>query len=264
MEKSVLITGAYGGMGREVAKALAQRGFLVFALDKRVEAEEENILPIPVDLSCEAQVQAAFEQVSRRCSELFAILHFAGIYVLDSLVEMSGADFENCLRINLTAAFHVNRIFLPLLRPGSRIVITTSELAPLDPLPFTGVYALTKGALDKYAYSLRMELQLKDVQVSVLRSGAVATNMLGASTAALERFCRDTSLYTCNAERFRRIVNRVEARCVPPEKIARRVGKILDAKHPRFAYSINRNLLLLLLNLLPKALQCRIIKWVLS
>ena len=49
---------------------------------------------------------------------------------------------------------------MPLLKKGSKIIITTSELAPLDPVPFTGSYAVTKGALDKYAYSLRMELQL--------------------------------------------------------------------------------------------------------
>jgi len=105
--------------------------------------------------------------------------------------------------------------------------MTTSELAPLDPLPFTGLYAVTKGALDKYAYSLRMELQLLDIPVSVLRAGAVKTKMLDVSTDALDRFCEKTALYTCNAKRFRNIVNRVEARCVPPEKIAAKTLKIL-------------------------------------
>ena len=74
----------------------------------------------------------------------------------------------------------------------------------LDPLPFTGIYAVTKAALDKYAYSLRMELQLLGIGVSVLRAGAVDTGMLGASTDALDRFYDSTRLYTCNAERFKR------------------------------------------------------------
>ena len=64
-----------------------------------------------------------------------------------------------------------------MLKNGSKILITTSELAPLDPLPFTGIYAVTKGALDKYAYSLRMELQLLGMRVSVLRAGAVDTGI---------------------------------------------------------------------------------------
>ena len=155
-------------------------------------------------------------------------------------------------------------MFLPLLEKGSRIVITTSELAPLDPLPFTGIYAITKGALDKYAYSLRMELQLKEITVSVLRAGAVDTGMLGASTDALDRFIEKTQLYNCNAKRFKSIVESVEAKNVKPEAIAKKVSKILHKRKPKFAYDINRNRLLLLLNILPKRIQLWAIKQVLK
>ena len=115
--------------------------------------------------------------------------------MLDSLVEMSHADFDRIMQVNLYGVFNVNKAFLPFLCSGSRIIITTSELAPLDPLPFTGIYAVTKGALDKYAYSLCMELQLIGIRVSVIRAGAVKTDMLGASTAALDGFCERTALY---------------------------------------------------------------------
>ena len=264
MKPSVLITGAYGGMGLAAARALRDKGFRVFALDLHTGAEEEGILPVAADITDEEAVLNAFRQVRGMTESLFAIIHFAGIYMLDSLVEMDSTDFARIVRINLGGAFLVNKIFLPLLSSGSRIVITTSELAPLDPLPFTGIYAVTKGALDKYAYSLRMELQLLGISVSVLRAGAVSTGMLGVSTDALDRFCEKTALYTCNADRFRQIVDRVEARSVAPERIADKVIRILNKRSPRFAYSINRNPLLLLLNLLPQGLQCRIIKQVLK
>ena len=184
--------------------------------------------------------------------------------MLDSLVEMSGNSFEKIIRINFFGAFYVNRTFLPFLSEGSRIIMTTSELAPLDPLPFTGIYAVSKSALDKYAYSLCMELGLLGISVSVLRAGAVKTEMLGVSTSALERFCKETSLYKCNAERFRKIVDSVEAKSVPTEKIAAKMLKILQKKHPAFAYSINRNPLLLMLGALPKRRQISIIKRILK
>ena len=153
---------------------------------------------------------------------------------------------------------------MPLLKRGSKILITTSELAPLDPLPFTGIYGISKTALDKYAYSLRMELQLLGVSVSVLRAGAVATGMLGVSTDALDAFCKNTKLYTCNATRFKQIVNGVEAKNILPEKIAKKAKKIILSKKPKFAYAINRNKLLLLLNALPKGAQCFAIKKILK
>ena len=262
--KSVLITGAYGGMVRATAQLLAQNGFCVFAVDKNVGKEEENIIPIQIDVTAEESVQLALEKVQSHTNELYAIIHFAGIYMLDSLVEMDNEAFERIFKVNLQGAYLVNKIFLPLLKRPSRIIMTTSELAPLDPLPFTGIYAVTKGALDKYAYSLRMELQLLDIDVCVLRAGAVATGMLGVSTDHLERFCKETKLYSCNAERFKRIVDGVEARNIDPERIAERIIWILKKKRTGFSYSINRNPLLLMLNALPKRLQLGIIKKILE
>ena len=261
--KSVLVTGAGGGMGRAAVQTLKAQGYRVFALDIKEIAAEENIIPICADITSEESVLSAFAQVKTITKSLDAIVHYAGIYMLNSLVEMETKDFQRIFDINFQGVFLINRVFLSLLQKNSRILITTSELAPLDPLPFTGIYAVTKAALDKYAYSLRMELQLLGIQVSVLRAGAVQTDMLGVSTAALDRFCENTKLYTCNAKRFKNIVERVEARNIPPAKIAQKTGKILKKRNPRFAYSINRNPLLLLLNVLPKRLQLWIIRMIL-
>ncbi len=260
----ILITGAWGGMGQAATRLLSQKGHRVFALDKKTGESRENVISIPGDITSEEELREAIATVRKYTDRLDAIVHFAGIYMLDSLVEMETGEFHRILDINLCGAFLVNKTFLPLLGKGSRILIVTSELAPLDPLPFTGIYAVTKAALDKYAYSLAMELQLLDIRVSVLRAGAVDTGMLGVSTDYLDRFCRTTTHYSCNASRFKRIVNGVEARCIPPEKIARKAAKILGKRRPGFAYSINRNPLLLLLNVLPKRMQLWAIRMVLK
>ena len=262
--KYVLVTGAYGGMGKAVVQNLKEAGYFVFALDKRVEEAEENVLPIQVDVTDETSIQTAFSLVKERTEELFAILHFAGIYMLDSLVEMDEKAFVSAFDVNVFGAFRINKTFLPLLHKGSRIILTTSELAPLQPLPFTGLYAVTKSTLDKYAYALRMEVQLLGIDVVVLRPGAVKTDMLGVSTKALDKFCDQTKLYTCNAKRFKRIVERVEARNVSPQKLAKKTIKILNKKHPKLIYTLNRNPLLLLLHALPARMQTWTIKQILK
>ena len=147
----ILVTGAYGGMGRATITALAKRGYKVFALDLKAPCEaQQGIIPIEADVTNEASLGKVMETTD----ELFAIVHFAGRYVMDSLIEVPAKELEAVFRINVLGAFLVNRTFQPLLKTGSRIVMTTSELAPLDPLPFTGIYAVTKSTLDKYAYSL--------------------------------------------------------------------------------------------------------------
>ncbi len=262
--KTVLVTGAYGGMGRAAAQLLRDRGYRVFALDRNIGGAEEGIIPVRADITDADDVERAFLEVQSHTDHLYAILHFAGIYMLDSLAEIEETEIGRIFEVNLMGAYRINRVFLPLLKEGSRILITTSELAVLDPLPFTGIYAVTKAALDRYAYSLAMELQLLDIRVSVLRAGAVDTGMLGVSTDALDRFCEKTRLYSCNAGRFRNIVGRVEARCIPPEKLVRKAASILEKKHPAFAYSINRNPLLLLLNALPERIQLAAIRMILK
>ena len=262
--KYVLVTGANGGMGAETVKLLSSSGFTVFALDINPPKEQDGVIPIACDITSIESVEQAFEIVSKKTDNLYAVVHLAGIYVLDSLVEISEEKIQKIFDVNFLGAYRINKIFLPMLKKGSRIVVTTSELAPLSPLPFTGVYAITKSALDNYAYSLRMELQLKDIFVSVLRPGAVDTKMIDKSTSDLDQFVSRTRNYSYNAVRFKSIVDSVESKKIPPIKIAERCRKILLSKKPKFVYKTNRNKLLLLLNALPKRLQTYIIKKILK
>ena len=262
--RTVLLTGACGGIGRAIASKLLGQGYTVYGLDRKGSQPPEGLRFIACDVTVPAGIDAAFQRVQAEAKQLDAIVHTAGVYDLDSLLEMDEVRFTRMFEVNLFGVYRVNKAFAPLLRKGGRIVITSSELAPLDPLPFTGVYAVTKAALEKYAYSLRMEVNLLGVSVSIIRPGAVKTGLLGDSTRALDRFCENTQLYQCNAQRFKRIVNSVETKNISPNVIAALVCKALKARRPKYVYNINRNLLLRLLNLLPDRLQVAIIRGILK
>ena len=252
-------------MGRAVVKRFASNGYRVFALDRDPPPPDEAVVPLTADVTDEAAVAVAFRAVADASPDgLDGILHLAGLYRLDSLVEIEPAEFDRVFRVNLGGAFLINRTFLPLLKRGARVILVTSELAVRDPLPFTGLYGISKAALDRYAYSLRMELQLLGIPVSVLRAGAVDTGMLGESTRQLERFCRRTERYAVSAKRVRAIVDRVEARRVPPERVADKLFAVASRKHPRFSYSLNRNPLLILFDCLPKRLRFFLIRRLLT
>ena len=253
------------GAGERPAQVSAARpGAAETALPE--PAETEPALPsgrpgryLSADVTDPASLEAAREQIAREAGTLGAIVHMAGIYRLDSLIEMPEAELHRVFEVNFFGVCRVNQLFLSLLGPKSRILITTSELAPLDPLPFTGVYAVSKAALEKYAFSLRMEVQLLGHSVVVIRPGAVKTGLLAVSTEGLERFCQNTKLYPCNAARFRAIVNKVETRSVPPAAVAKKVLSALRARRPRLVYNLNRNPGLRLLHLLPDRLQTALI-----
>ncbi len=261
---TVLLTGACGGMGRAICAMLLEKGYTVYGLDRKGCTPADGVCFVECDVTVPAAIDAAFTRIQAEAGHLDAIVHTAGIYDLDSLLEMDEVRFTRMFEVNFFGVYRVNRAFAPLLSGSGRIVITSSELAPLDPLPFTGVYAVTKAALEKYAYSLRMEVGLLGICVSVIRPGAVKTGLLGDSTRALDRFCETTQLYRCNAQRFKKIVNRVETNNVAPEAIANTVCKALTARRPAYVYNVNRNPLLRLLNLLPDRMQVAIIRAILK
>lgn len=261
---TILVTGAAGGMGKAICRSLIGKGYRVFGIDYREDTSVDGLTFFRCDVTDTESVEKVFEAVKSETERIDAIVHTAGIYNLDSLVEMDEKAFERIFDINLFGVFRINKIFMPLLTKGSRIIITSSELAPLDPLPFTGIYGISKAALEKYAFSLRMETNILGIPVSVIRPGAVKTGLLNVSTQALERFIENTKLYKCNAVKFRQIVNSVETKNIEPERIAEKVISALEDKTPKYVYNINRNPLLRILNALPDKFQVFVIGLILK
>ena len=179
--KTVLVTGAAGGMGTAICEKMIGAGWQVIGLDLR-EASSISVRSILCDMTDPDSLEKARAEIGKDYDHLDAIVHAAGIYDLDALSEMDDRRFERIFAVNVFGACRINRLFTPLMSTGGRITIITSELAPLNPLPFTGIYAVTKSALEKYAYSLRSELALREIHVSVIRPGAVSTGLLDVST----------------------------------------------------------------------------------
>lgn len=258
-QKKVLVVGACGGMGGAVCASLLQNGYMVFGLDRAACCATEGVRYIKSDVTEESSLRAALASVSAETERLYAIVYLAGVYFMDSLLEIDEARMQRIFDVNFFGMYRVNKIFLPLLEPGGRIILTSSELAPLDPLPFNGLYSITKSTVERYAYSLRMEANILGFRVSVLRPGAVQTTLLGDSVSELDAFCEHTMLFRETSRRFRRIVNSVESKSVSPERVAAIVLRALNAKSPKYVYSLNRNLLLRILSALPDRLQVALI-----
>ena len=263
--KSVVLSGVSGGMGLATAKELIKAGYYVFGLDIKSPSEQlDNLSFIKTDLRDIKSIESAFKKVNKEVKSLSAIINMAGIYDLNSLVEMKEEDFIRIFDINVFAIYRLNKVFVPLLEDKGKIIVVSSELAPLDPLPFTGIYGVTKSTIEKYAYSLRMELQLLDYQVVLIRPGAIDTGLIDISLDKLNKFTDTTTLYQTNSKKFKEIVDSVENKKIPPVKVANLIYKVSNKKKPKYVYNINRNFSLRLLNAMPKRFQNWIIKKILK
>ena len=257
--KRVLLTGASGGMGKVTLEYLVNEGYFVYTLDITDIPQTDNVKSFKVDLRKMDEIVKIFECIKSE-GELDAIIHLSGTYKLDSFIEIPEEELLKVFDINFFAVYRVNKVFLPLLHKGSKIIITSSEVAPLDPLPFNGIYSVSKTTLEKYAESLRHELNLLDIDVVLLRPGAVDTGMLPKSLQDVEALEQKTDLYKENSKKFMKIVKSNETKSIKPIKIAKLISKILKKKHPKLVYKINLNWKLKMLSMLPKRWQLAIIK----
>ena len=99
-EKNALITGISGGMGSAAAKALTEAGYAVTGLDLR-EPDLPGVRFFPVDLTDPEAIREAADVLAREGTRFDCVVHMAGVYDLNSLVEMPDADWRRIFEVNL-------------------------------------------------------------------------------------------------------------------------------------------------------------------
>lgn len=254
---NVLISGVSSGIGKEVSRYLIQNGINVYGIDiKDNDLEGINFY------KCDIRSTSTLKEISESLKDIKfdAIINFAGILILDNFIEISDEDLSEIIDINVIGVINFNKIFFPLLKERGKILITTSEVGPVSPLPFNSIYSMTKASLENYAKGLRKEINILGYKVVVLRPGAVKTPMESSSIPSMEAMLDKTKYYKKEASRFKGAMLKFTGKPMDPIIIAKKVYKILNKSNPRLAYSIHNNFLLKLLSILPERLQMYIVK----
>ena len=262
---TVLVTGASGGIGYAVTEYLASKGIGVYACDLRErEFSSPTINFFKLDISNPDEVKAVAERLKETGVSFDAIINIAGMFTIDSFIEIPSDILQKIFEVNFLGAVFINKYFHSLLKKDGRILITTSEVAPLEPLPFNSIYSATKTALESYSQGLRQELNLLGQKVITIRPGAFNTNLAQGSLEKTKELTDKTVLYKGQSKKFYSLVKGFMGKPLPPERIAPVYYKALTAKSPKLVYCKHLNPLLLLMNILPKRLQCFAVKTLLK
>lgn len=257
---NLLITGAASGIGQAVANYFIAHGHTVYGIDLAKTESSGNYRGFSADITDEDSLQSVRTYLVENNITLDAILNIAGIHTMASLVESDYAKMKKVVDVNLSGTMLVNRVFYDRLAQRGRIVIVTSEVAAFDPMPFNGLYNVTKTALDTYAQALRQELNLLGQKVVTIRPGAVETGLSAASLKATQDLADTTVLYKNHARKFAGLAAKFMGKPMKPQALAALIYKATTAKRPRLIYSKHQNLGLVLLNALPKRVQCAVIQ----
>lgn len=261
---NILITGTASGIGKAVTNAFIKKGHTVYGVDLSQTDEREHFHGFVADITEEVSLRRVKAYLCENGVKVDAILNIAGVHSMASLVESEYAKMKKVVDINLSGTMLVNRVFHECLAEHGRIIIVTSEVAGFDPMPFNGLYSVTKIALDSYAQALRQELNLIGQKVVTIRPGAVETPLSSGSMEATQSLADTTVLYKKQAKNFAGLAAKFMGTPIQPEALAALIYKATTDKHPKLIYKKHQNLGLVLLNLLPKHLQCAVIKFLLG
>ncbi|MBR1121399.1 SDR family oxidoreductase [Bradyrhizobium lablabi] len=196
--KRALVTGASKGIGAAIAKALAAEGADVAITYEKsaqsaaevvsaIKAKGRRAVAIQADSADVAAVQASIDKTVAELGGLDILVNNAGILRVGELKDISVADIDALLNVNVRAPMIASKAALPHLAEGGRIITIGSCFADRVPAPIVGVYAATKLALSAFTKALARELGPKDVTVNLLQPGSIDTDMNPANGPFAER-----------------------------------------------------------------------------
>ncbi|MBD8507135.1 SDR family oxidoreductase [Hoyosella sp. G463] len=245
--KSVVITGANGGIGLAAAIELAEHGFDVIGT-VRTEAAADTVLDaadranvrirtIECDVTDDEQAREAFERIGVLTDGgPWALVNNAGIAQPGAIEDVSGELAERQLAINVLAPARLMRLVLPAMRErGDGRIINISSMSGRVAPPFLGWYSASKYALEAISDAARREVATFGIKVVLIEPGSYGTGVWSTAMAQLPD--RESSAYRDAYA----LADRVEEQSTgypAPTPVARAVRKALTSKHPRARYLV--------------------------
>jgi len=258
--KYVFFTGATGGLGEACVEALSRTGrWTIFAAGTNEAAldrlgELPNVIPVRVDITEQASVEAALEAVKARTETLDAVVNFAGLASFASLVEGDSLGaIERLLAVNLVGTARVNRTFFEMIHKGhGRIVNCSSESGWMTPTPFAGPYVLSKYAVEAYSDSLRRELMFLGISVIKIQPGSFETPVRQKVNDLFQKSLAETQYYRKLLLRLKPLMVMELGQRNDVRRLADALLKALESSRPRLQYRVGTGRLLALLELFPE------------
>jgi NAD(P)-dependent dehydrogenase (short-subunit alcohol dehydrogenase family) len=249
--KAVLVTGASSGIGRNIAERLADEGYFVYAGARKDRDIAElnkiaHVQGIRLDVTVQADLDAAVETVTAGGRGLYGIVNNAGVVVMGILAETDESELDYVFDVNVYGPYRVVKAFAPLIIESKGRISNISSMAGIHSSMAYGVYSMSKHALEAFSDSLALEMGTVGVRVSAVlpgpyNSNAVATN---CDRRKNQGYDASESLFDELASELAQLCSGAESPNFPePDAVADSVVHALGSAQPKEHYlAVNHQL----------------------
>lgn len=185
--RKLLVTGGASGIGLACAERFRSEGARVGLIDRdqtrlaAVAVPGEGFATAPADVSASDQVDEAVARIAQTLGGLDGIVCCAGIDMEKPLADLTDADWQAALGVNLTGPMLVSRAALPHLRRQGGTIVVVASAAGLKPLAGRSAYCAAKAGAVMLAKALAAELAPDRIRVNAVCPGAVDTPLFRTS-----------------------------------------------------------------------------------
>ncbi|GAB1688956.1 2,3-dihydro-2,3-dihydroxybenzoate dehydrogenase [Krasilnikovia sp. M28-CT-15] len=187
--KIAIVTGAAGGIGDAVVRALGHHDVVVAAVDRDAGqlaeagakwiADGVRVETFAVDVSDSVAVDAMVAAVEERLGPVDYLVNAAGVLRLGAVRDLTDTDWQETFAVNVHGVFHVSRAVVNRMVPRNRgAVVTVASNAASVPRAEMAAYAASKAAATHFTQSLGLEVARYGIRCNVVAPGSTATPML--------------------------------------------------------------------------------------
>ena len=229
MAKVAIVTGGSGGIGRCTAAELKKAGCTVYEFSRR-EKPAEGIVHLCADMTDEAQVKAAVEEVLRREGRIDILVNNAGFGISGAAETTDTKDAHAQLELNLYGMDNATKAVLPAMRKqGGGRIVCMSSIAGILPIPFQLWYSVSKAAVCAYVLALQNEVRPFGITVCAVMPGDIASGF----TDARKKSSLGDDVYAGRIERSVAVMEKDERGGMTPAYAGAYVAKMALKKNSK-------------------------------
>lgn len=244
-QKAVLVTGATSGIGKNIALTLANKGYFVYAgarKQKDIDAlnKFDNVMAVKLDVTVQQDIDDAVKLIESEGRGLYGLVNNAGVGVFAPLIEMTEADIQFQMDVNLFGPYRVTKAFAPLIIESKGRINTIGSISGANAGRFFGAYSMSKFAVEAFTESLSQEMQKFGVKVSVVEPGNYNSNIAASANKRMQKNADRNfkSLYTDDMQRLAQYLTDDRSRYKEPDDVSSAVMDALFSDTPKVRYMV--------------------------
>ena len=240
MPKTILITGASSGFGRDTAETLARGGHTVFASMRDPQAKnhehaetlrKQGIEVVELDVCVDASADRAVKEVLARARHIDVLINNAGVASAGVTEAFAPDQAKIVFNTNVVGLLRTTRAVLPAMRAqGDGLIINIGSILGRVTFPFFGIYGASKFAVEALTDSLRYEVSQLGIDVTLLQPSAYPTSMYASAQqpADPDRVVAYGAIGEIPSALFKHLMTTFQAPDAPnPHDVAEAIAKLV-------------------------------------